>query len=94
MFVTYTCNPGMLVLVHLNNIRHPAVSPPGGRGPLFLDLAISTVPLHTSPSFRPPPSYPRAAWSEISDALLKGQTTTDRPVIVARVFHANLCALG
>ncbi|CAN0273274.1 unnamed protein product, partial [Scytosiphon promiscuus] len=33
------------------------------------------------------------AWPEIKDALLEGQTPTDRPDIVSRVFHAKLRAL-
>lgn len=51
------------------------------------------MPLRLTPSFRPPPPYPRPAWPEIKDALLDGQTAIDRPGIVSRVFHAKLQVL-
>src|SRR6266446_6364904 len=33
------------------------------------------------------------SWPEITDALLQGQTTSDRPDLVVRVFHAKLKSL-
>ena len=33
------------------------------------------------------------SWPEIKDALLPGQTTSDRPDLVVRVFHVKLTSL-
>lgn len=61
LFVTFTCNPGMLILLQLKTSRHPPASPAVRRALLFVAVAISAVPLRLPFSFRPPPFRPRPA---------------------------------
>ena len=93
LFVTFTCNPGMSLLLWLINFCHSVVSRAVRGEPPLLYITTSAVSLRLTLSYRRPPSYPCPAWPEITHALLEGQTATDRPDIVSRVFNAKLRAL-
>ena len=73
LFVTFTCNPGMSLLLRLINFSPSVVSRTVRREPPLLYITTPAASLRLTLYYCRPPSYPRPAWPEITHALLEGR---------------------